>query len=190
MDYYYTIIMFKIILGLLFLLQTVSYNHTNIYQTKIIKTHIFRAIPNIKQHHIVLVTKNKKMDYKDGIYIFDYSQRAKMNPFNILKLIVGCSVPSELRIIHFKELNATTLIDDWYNRTTIPHDFRKTLKKLNNERVHKSSCPFLSLFESSYYKNDDNMDKIITEYNKPFNLYNNNCQHFSRYFIANININK
>ena len=96
-------------------------------------------------------------------------------------------MPSELRIIHFKELNESTLIDIWYNRTTTPHDFRKTLKKLNNERIHKSSCNFLSLFEPSGYMNDDNLDKIITEYNKPFNLYNNNCQHFSRYFITNIN---
>lgn len=194
--------MLKIFLGLLFLLQTVSYtsggiydfpdegifyNHTNTYQTKIVNTPIFRSIPNTNFHHIVLVSKNKELNDK-GLYIFDFSQRAKMNPFNILKLILGCSVPSIIRIIHFPNVNETTIIDDWYNRTKIPHDFRKTLKQLNNERV-ESSCPFslFSLFESSDYKNDDNLDKIITEYNKPFNLYTNNCRHFSKFFVSNIN---
>ena len=155
--------MLKFILSLIFILQTVSYNT---YQTKIVNTPIFYSI----KHHIVLATKNKENDkMKKDVYIFDYSPNSKLNPFSLLKLVIGCSVPSEIRIIHFPELNDdTTLIDNWYKKTKLPHDFRKVLRNIN----------------------DDNMDKIIKYcYNKPFNLYTNNCQHFSKYFVSNINNN-
>jgi len=192
--------MLKIVLVLLFLLQTVSFqypnyftnlrfgdglvsfNNSNTFQTKIVNTPIFYNIPKMKLHHIVLVTKNKDINKMKDIYIFDFSQRAKLNPFTILKIIVGCSVPSEIRIIHFPEINEITLIDDWYKKTNLPNDFRKVLIKLNNE----NNMSIRSLFKS--YRSNDNIDKIITEYNnKPFNLYTNNCQCFSRYFISNIN---
>lgn len=201
--------MLKIVLSLLFLLQTVSFkpfsfnpfpfNNTT-YQTKIVNTPIFYNIPKLKLHHIVLVAKNKDVNKMKDIYIFDFSQRAKLNPFTILKLIVGCSVPSEIRVIHFPEINELTLNDDWYKKTKLPNDFRNVLKKFNNENnlsirsLFKSYRRNLSTEEAPYitwYRNlysDDNIYKIITEYNnKPFNLYTNNCQCFSRYFISNIN---
>ena len=216
--------MLKIVLGLLFLLQTYSFQFCNyrnaihpfsfnnsniqvgcesnipIFQTKIVNTPIFFNIPKIKLHHMVLVTKNKDINKMKDVYIFDFSQRAKLNPFTILKLIVGCSVPSEIRIIHFPEINEKTLIDDWYKKTKLPNDFRNVLKKFNNENnlsirsLFKSYRSCLSTEEAPYitwnrhlYRND-NIDKIITEYsNKPFNLYTNNCQYFSKYFISNIN---
>lgn len=214
--------MLKIVLGLLFLLQTnsfqfcnyinairpLSFNNSNIqecetktpvFQTKIVNTPIFYNIPKMKLHHIVLVTKNKDINKMKDVYIFDFSQRAKLNPFTILKLIVGCSVPSEIRVIHFPEINELTLNDDWYKKTKLPNDFRNVLKKLNNENnlsirsLFKSYRRCLSTEDRSYitcHRNlysDDNINKIITEYNKPFNLYTNNCQCFSRYFISNIN---
>lgn len=200
--------MLKIVLGLLFLLQTVSFhpltfgcpfsfNNTNTFQTKIVNTPIFFNIPKIKLHHMVLVTKNKDINKMKDVYIFDFSQRAKLNPFTILKLIVGCSVPSEIRIIHFPEINEKTLIDDWYKKTKLPNDFRNVLKKFNNENnlsirsLFKSYRSCLSTEEAPYItwnRHLYNIDKIITEYsNKPFNLYTNNCQYFSKYFISNIN---
>ena len=182
--------MFKIILRLLFLLQTTSFsynkNNTNIYQTKIINTPIFYSLPKIKFHHIILATKNKELDKMKDVYIFDYSQQAKLNPFTILKLVIGCNVPSEIRVIHFPELNNKTLINDWYNKTSLPHDLNKILIKLNNENK-QTTCPFMSLFKSSDYKINDNIDKILKKFNKPFNLYTNNCQSFSKYFVSNIN---
>lgn len=212
--------MFKIILSLLFLLQTVSFQppifgrsfsfnnssiqeyelKTHVFQTKIVNTPIFYNFPKMKLHHIVLVTKNKDINKMKDVYIFDFSQRAKLNPFTILKLIVGCSVPSEIRVIHFPEINELTLNDDWYKKTKLPNDFRNVLKKLNNENnlsirsLLKSYRRCLSTEEASYitwhrnlYSND-NINKIITEYSdKPFNLYTNNCQYFSRYFTSNIN---
>ena len=185
--------MLNIFLGLIFLLRTSGFsynknnNNTNTYQTKIVNTPIFYYLPKISLfHHIILTTKNKDIDRMKDVYIFDYSQQAKLNPFTILKLVIGCSVPSEIRIIHFPEINDTTLIDDWYKKTSLPNDFRKTLIKLNNENK-LMTCPFLSFFKSSNYKNDDNIDKIIKTSSKPFNLYTNNCQTFSKYFVSNIN---
>ena len=183
--------MFKIILSLLFFLQnTTSFscnkNNTNVYQTKIINTPIFYSLPKMKFHHIILTTKNKELDKMKDVYIFDYSQRAKLNPFTVLKLVIGCSVPSEIRVIHFPEVNETTLINDWYKKASLPNDLNKVLIKLHNENK-PPTCPFMSLFKSSDYKNNDNIDKIIKKFNKPFNLYTNNCQSFSKYFVSNIN---
>ena len=198
--------MLKIVLGFIFLLQTVSFqyptyftnirfrdglvsfNNSNTFQTKIVNTPIFYNIPKMKLHHIVLVTKNKDINKLKDVYIFDYSQRAKLNPFTILKLIVGYSVPSEIRIIHFPEINEITLIDDWYKQTRLPNDFRKVLIKLNNENNVYRRCSYWGIVSRGHLYSNNNIYKIITEYNnKPFNLYTNNCQCFSRYFISNIN---
>ena len=167
----YTIIM-KIILSLMFLWQIVSYK--NIYQTKIVNIPIS---PFLKiQHHIILVTKNKDIDKMKDVYIFDYSPQAKLNPFIILILVIGCNVPSEIRISHFTEISETTLIDELYKKRKLPNDFRKVFNKFNNENNHKLTTGI-----------DDNVDKIINKFYKPYNLYTNNCQSFSKYFVSNIN---
>ena len=163
----------KIILSLMFLWKIVS---TNIYQTKIVNVPIIPSFLKIQfNHHIVLVTKNKDIDKMKDVYIFDYSQQSKLTPFTIFKTIICCNVPSEIRILHFPEINEITLIDELYKKRKLPNDFRKVFNKFNNENNH--NCP-----------SDDNVDKIINNfYNKPYNLYTNNCQHFSKYFISNIN---
>ena len=160
----------KIILSLMFLWQIVSYN---IYQTKIVNIPV---TPLKIQHHIVLVTKNKDIDKMKDVYIFDYSPQAKLNPFTILILVIGCNVPSEISILHFHEINEITLIDELNKKRKLPNNFCNIFNKFNNENNQRDSNTM------------DNMNKFInTFYNKPYNLYTNNCQHFSKYFVSNIN---
>ena len=133
-------------------------------QTQIFTTPIFSFMPKLKLHHIVLLSKSTDKNIFnnkiiDDVYIIDYTPLEDMNLKTGLKLFLGEKIRGHVRIVHMNKINKTTLIDDWYNETKF-----NTLNKLD----------------------DENINEIIRKWDTKFQLYGNNCQHFGKYMINEI----
>lgn len=133
-------------------------------QTKLFTTPIFSFMPKLKLHHIVLLSKSTDKNIFNNniindVYIIDYTPLEDINLKTGIKLFLGRKIKGHIRIVHMNKINKTTLIDDWYNET-----------KFNN----------LNKFD------DENINKIINKWDPTFQLYENNCQHFGKYLINEI----
>jgi len=128
----------------------------SIFYTKIIKTPIFKE-KILNYHHIVLLQKKpfvrNQTEYND-IYAVDFCPIS-----NLFDIIIGKKVKAEIRMLYIKESN----IKDIYN----------IHKDLNNNNNNK--------FLSEIKKIDINVYNKINNWDLFFNLYNRNCQHFSKY---------
>ena len=133
-------------------------------QTKLFTTPIFSFMPKLKLHHIVLLSKSTDKNIFnnniiDDVYIIDYTPLEDLNLKTGLKLFLGGKINGHVRIVHMNKINKTTLIDDWYNETKF-----NTLNKLD----------------------DENINEIIRKWDTTFQVYGNNCQHFGKYMINEI----
>ena len=129
---------------------------------QILKTPIFRIIPNLKLHHVILLIKN------NNIYTLDFTP---IN-INILKLILNKNILGEIRLRHFNNISNYSLKELEYN-----------FHKKNNINIIESKQLSDITFDNIQ---DKEIKKIINKYyyiDLPFNIYSNNCQHFCKMLL-------
>jgi len=156
------------------------------YKAKIINTAILPFFPNLKQHHIVLLSKEdqkskpKPIEFSFAItntntntncnkelrdvYIIDYTPKIQQNAVDYMKLFLGYKIPGIVRVIYLPKSTQKTLVNDWFSVITSNPDYTKIINNM---------C-------------DENVSRIINNWDSSFNLYLHNCQHFSGYLIQNL----
>ena len=149
------------------------------YRIKVFNSAIISFIPQLKLHKIVTVKKEKgrkhqKFHYKasnfdnislNDFYVFDYSPKEQPSFIDYIKMFLGCELPGIIRVIHIEKTTEKNLIADWNNVVKTNPDYKKFLHKFGDKRV----------------------DNIIEKWKGPFNVYSQNCRHFSKYFTKEIN---
>lgn len=141
--------------------------YTQKLQMRIMKTAIFNFLPKLKQHHLVLLSKN------DDVYSIDFTPvDQRDHPKSLLNLLFGKDVAGEIRLRCIKNINIyeeEKIMTIWDNSLTEPES--------------------RALSISTYYSIKDEqikevVDKLISwksDKNQTMNLYVRNCQHFSGY---------
>ena len=139
------------------------------YQThitfRVLQSSILHFAPSIKLHHIVLLSDKPKQH----VYMLDFTPINQTHKATLLKLLFARNVRAEVRLryVETNMENNETILEKW--------------STMINMDEYASS----QLSKSVYKKIDDKQIKNIV--NRAFawspymNLYNHNCQHFSRY---------
>lgn len=132
---------------------------------RIMQSGILHFAPHIKLHHIILLSD--KPHYH--VYTLDFTPINQTNIATLLKMFFGRNVPAEIRLRYIE-----TNID--YNETI--------LQKWNNmNKIYEYSSTKLSktVYNNIYNKQIKNIVTKAFAWSPYMNLYNHNCQHFSRY---------
>jgi len=164
----------------MYLTKIISYAFINIFfvvcklQMRIMKTSILNFLPQLKQHHLVLLSKN------DDVYSIDFTPvDDRTRSKTLLNLLFGKDVAGEIRLRCIKDANI--------------YEEEKIMKIWDNSLTEAES----RALSNSIYKSikdeqiKEVVDKLISwnlDKNQTMNLYVRNCQHFSRYakkIIAN-----
>jgi len=157
------IILFLYLKIIFFLLYITSYQ-THI-TFRILQSSILHFAPSIKLHHIVLLSEKPKQH----VYMLDFTPVNQTRTSTLLKLLFARNVPAEVRLryVETNMENNETILDKW------------------STMINMDEYASTQLSKSVYKKIDDKQIKNIV--NRAFawspymNLYNHNCQHFSRY---------
>jgi hypothetical protein len=131
------------------------------------KTSILNFLPQLKQHHLVLLSKN------DDVYSIDFTPvDDRTRSKTLLNLLFGKDVAGEIRLRCIKDANI--------------YEEEKIMKIWDNSLTEAES----RALSNSIYKSikdeqiKEVVDKLISwnqDKNQTMNLYVRNCQHFSRY---------
>jgi hypothetical protein len=151
---------------LLFLLYASSYQSHITF--RIIKSAILHFAPSIKLHHIVLLSDNSKQH----VYTLDFTPINQTHRATLLKLFFGRNVPAEIRLRYIE-----TNID--YNETIM----QKWSTMINMDE-YSSAKLSKTVYNNIYNKQVKNIVNRAFAWSPYMNLYNHNCQHFSRYVIS------
>lgn len=152
---------------LLFLLYVASSYQSQI-AFHIIQSAILHFAPSIKLHHIVLLSDNPK----HHVYTLDFTPINQTHRATLLKMLFGRSVPAEVRLryIETNMENNETIMQKWSNMINMDEDASAKLSKNVYKKIY-----------------DKQLQNIVTRaflWSPYMNLYNHNCQHFSRYVIS------
>ena len=136
-------------------------------QMRIMKTSILNFLPQLKQHHLVLLSKN------DDVYSIDFTPvDDRTRSKTLLNLLFGKDVAGEIRLRCIKDANI--------------YEEEKIMKIWDNSLTEAES----RALSNSIYKSikDDQIKELVdkllswkSDKNQTMNLYVRNCQHFSRY---------
>jgi len=126
-------------------------------------------IPFIKQHHI-FVLSDKPQYY---VYTLDFSPFNQKNVSTLVKLLLARNVPGEIRLrrVMTNIENDDRIIEEWNKMNRVD---ARTSWQLSKNLYHKIQNPQIKAI----------VDKSL-KWQPYMNLYNHNCQHFSR-FVKNI----
>ena len=145
---------------------------------RILKTAIFDFAPNLRLHHIVIITNTPKRQFlrsKDAdTYAVDFGHEGREFKTKLL-LLLGKSVTGEVRIRKLSARHRTDkeLLDEWIEMTMA-------------EPVALSR----KITETTFNQIDDNeLREFLGKFldwngSKKMNLYRSNCQHFGGKIIA------
>jgi len=153
---------------LLLLLFTLLYRSNNI-TFRILKTAILHFLPSVKLHHIILLSENPS----HHVYTLDFTPINQTNITTLVKLLLGQNVDAEVRLRYIKSDNGgdicsdNTLVEKWDNINKLNEKMSKQLSKNTYNTINNKQLQHI--IESSF---------LWHEY---MNLYNHNCQHFSKY---------
>jgi hypothetical protein len=128
----------------------------DIFYTKIINTPIF-SNTLLKYHHIVLLQKtpfSKNQTTYKNIYIIDFIPCG-----NLFEIIMGKKIKGDIRVIYINECNSSNI-------------YETLLSKKKENKIYE-----IKHIDTKLY------NKIKT-WDLSFNLYNRNCQHFSKYLSS------
>jgi hypothetical protein len=160
-----------------FSLFTFCYTHK--INVNIIHSSILKDVPQLKLHHIVvLTTPVDKMKMETESIAMDFTPINQPSPVTLLKLLAGINVPGEIRIrqITYKPTSSTNT-DSIIENICMQQD----------EHISKQ----ISLQTVQNIKNVDlnnTLNKIL-QWETYMNLYTHNCQHFS-HFVKDIITNQ
>jgi hypothetical protein len=122
-----------------------------------VNTSVHRAFPFLKLHHLVLLSNP---NVERSVYIIDFSPVNQTNTSTLKNLIMGKTVPGELRIRYLK--NATIQDED---KILDMIDSREKSVATKDKRIQEI------------------LEKIQTWNETEMNMYTRNCQHFSKFAI-------
>ena len=148
----------------------IALSQQNFITFRIIQSSALHFLPIIKLHHIVLLTDNPKK----YVYTLDFTPINQTQSGTLLKLLFAQNVTGEVRLRYIETNieNNDFIIQKWSDMNKIDeHESfqltKKVYNKIYNKKIHNIvTTSFLWL----HY----------------MNLYDHNCQHFSRYVKKNI----
>lgn len=151
---------------LLFLLYASSYQSQIAF--RILQSSILHFAPSIKLHHIVLLSDKPKQH----VYTLDFTPINQTHRATLMKLLFGRNVPAEIRLryIETNMENNETIMQKWSNMINMDEYGSAELSKTVYKKIY-----------------DEQIKNIIARaftWSPYMNLYNHNCQHFSRYVIS------
>jgi hypothetical protein len=126
---------------------------TVIGMPRVLYTPVFPFLPNIKQHHIIIVPGSH-----NSAYAFDFTPVNQNSIMTQLDLLFGKNVPGEIRILHIPD--ATGDLDTVESWETIKGKPRS--RKISDGKIIK-------------------LIKRTESWNTNMNMYTHNCQHFSAF---------
>lgn len=148
---------------LFFLLYASSYQSQITF--RILQSSILHFAPSIKLHHIVLISD--KPNYH--VYTLDFTPINQTHRATLLKLLFGRNVPAEVRL-RYIETNIG------YNETIL-----QKWNDMNNVDEYGSAQLTKTIYNKIYNEQIKNIIARAFKWLPYMNLYNHNCQHFSRY---------
>jgi hypothetical protein len=134
------------------------------FNIKILKTSILNFAPQLKLHHVVLLENNH------DLYSIDFSPINQTTKKTLLKLLFAQNVPAEIRLRKIENISfydEENIIDNW--SSMIKNNYEES-EQLSNE-----------VYKNIYNQSIKNFIYEIKLWNKDMNLYNHNCQHFSKF---------
>lgn len=140
----------------------VIYNKS--FNIKILKTSILSFTPQLKLHHIVII------ENKSDLYSIDFSPINQTSQKILLKLLFAQNVPAEIRLRKIENISFyedEKIIDNWSSKI-----------KTNYEESQELS---IDVYNNNEDENIKNFIDKINCWDKKMNLYNHNCQHFSKF---------
>lgn len=148
---------------LLFLLYALSYQSQIAF--RILQSSILHFAPSIKLHHIVLISD--KPNYH--VYTLDFTPINQTHRATLLKLLFARNVPAEVRL-RYIETNIgwnETILEKWNDMNNVDEQGSAELTK--------------TIYNKIYNEQIKNILTAAFRWLPYMNLYNHNCQHFSRY---------
>jgi hypothetical protein len=167
-------ILFYILLYIYIIVKNVNSLYNSNINFSVIKSPILNNFPELKLHHIVLLSTNKT----DGIYALDFSPYYQSDKKTLLKLLFGFNVKAELRIRYLSNylLKNNNFINIWHNMNSKdPYESKELTNNILENMCNKKK--YCRNYDLQYF-----IKNIIKKWSNSMNLYNHNCQHFS-YFI-------
>ena len=144
----------------------IIYNQS--FNIKILKTSILNFAPQLKLHHLVL------LENKSDLYSIDFSPINQTSQKILLKLLFAHNVPAEIRLRKIENISFyddKEIIDNWSSMIKNNYEESEELSDFVYNNIDDESIKFF-------------IDKIKFWENQ-MNLYNHNCQHFSKFVINN-----
>jgi len=132
---------------------------------RIIQSSALHFLPIIKLHHIVLLSD----DPKSYVYTLDFTPINQTHAPTLLKLLFAQNVTAEVRLRYIQSNieNKEFIIQKWSD--------------MNNVNEHESYQLSKSVYNNIYNKKIRNIISASFLWVPYMNLYNHNCQHFSRF---------
>ena len=135
-------------------------------QMKIIKTPILSFLPQLKLHHLIVLSND------ENVYTIDFTPLNNIqNKKGILDLIIGKNIKGFVRLMIIEN----TEINDTKKIVSIWEDISKIQSKELSYQIYDSIQNYdmrIIIRNLIYWKKDKNQD---------MNLYFRNCIHFSNY---------
>jgi len=159
-----TILYYRLLMWFVF----IAYYHSQIMH-RVLYSSALHCMPFIKQHHI-FVLSDKPHYY---VYTLDFSPFNQKNVSILVKMLFARNVPGEIRLRHVMTNieNDDRIIKEWSKMNQVDPI---SSWQLSNNLYHKISNPQIKAI----------VGKSL-QWQPYMNLYNHNCQHFSR-FVKNI----
>jgi hypothetical protein len=131
-----------------------------------------------------------KTDYKN-VFLVDFSPNIPIDNIpNLCKILSGQKVPGKLRVYYFETMNQTYFLE---NYETFIESKKNRIVISNESKLSNQSQYLLSCYQKKININGEKAKelKIIFDcfdnWDLDFQLYNHNCQHFSKYFVRRAN---
>ena len=139
---------------------------------RVMHTSILSFVPQLKLHHLVLISK---VNEGGDVYTIDFTPINQSHMGTLTMLLLGRNVPAELRIRRIKNINIDddkTILQMWDSNITEnqSRELSKSVYTSIRDKEIKESIALLLLWEKN---------------KKYMNLYTRNCQHFGNYAKSN-----
>jgi len=143
--------------------------HSNNISFRILKTAILNFLPTVKLHHIILLSENPS----HHVYTLDFTPINQTNITTLVKLLLGQNVDAEVRLRYIKMDNGCDIYSD--NAFVEKWDNINKLNEKTSKQLTKNT------YNNINNKQIQNIIKSSFLWPEHMNIYNHNCQHFSKY---------
>lgn len=151
--------------NLLVFLLFIALSQQNLITFRIIQSSALHFLPIIKLHHIVLLSDNPKK----YVYTLDFTPINQTHTDTLLKLLFAQNVTAEVRLRYIETNieNNKFIIEKWSDMNKVDEDASYQLSKRVYSKIYNNKIR--NIISASF---------MWLPY---MNLYDHNCQHFSKY---------